>query len=493
MLFNSYIFLLCFFPATILGAAFAQRLRSPMPLQAWLFAMSCFFYSWWYPEHLPLLLCSMTFNWWMGKQLAKRHTHGNHALALGIVLNLALLCIFKYARFFLENINAVTGTNLATFDVALPLGISFFTFHQIAYLTDAHHDGHAEQSFIQYGLFVSFFPHLIAGPILRRDDFFPQLHDGRLGLRYETIATGLAFIATGLFKKVCIADPLSLLVDPSFSLVSAGTELTLAEAWVAALGFTFQLYFDFSGYADIAIGLAYCLGIRFPFNFNSPYKALGPVDFWRRWHMTLSRFLRDYLYIPLGGNRGAPTARALRLLATFLLAGLWHGAGWTFVAWGGYHGLAVMINHAWNAHRKEKSPLPRTLTLPGTFLFAVFGWVLFRTPDFASAASLMKSMLGVNGIAAPARIRSALPMLEGIFVAGSPFAHELYPPKLALATLCVLLAWVWGLPNSQELILSQGKLRWQSTPVWGVAHGIALALSLLFMLGWSTPFVYFQF
>ena len=340
MLFNSYTFILLFLPVAV-GVFFALGRISHALAAGWLVAASLFFYAWWSPAYVGLLLGSVLFNYAMGRTLARAHASGavraaRRGLALAVGCNLALLAYYKYMNFFLANVDALRGSPVHHLDIILPLGISFFTFTQIAFLVDTFQGKVKEYKFVHYTLFVTYFPHLIAGPILHHAEMMPQFAQRRVyrpNARY--LAAGLTIFCIGLCKKVLIADEIAVYVAPVFGAAAEGRAVGLADAWLGALAYTLQLYFDFSGYSDMAIGLSKMIGVRLPLNFASPYKAVNIIEFWRRWHMTLSRFLRDYLYIPLGGDRKGAARRYLNLLATMVLGGLWHGAGWTFIVWGG--------------------------------------------------------------------------------------------------------------------------------------------------------------
>jgi D-alanyl-lipoteichoic acid acyltransferase DltB (MBOAT superfamily) len=335
MLFNSAEFLFFFLP--LLLFAFFRLGRHNRRLAAfWLTAGSLFFYGWWNPAYLGLLLSSIVFNYLVGYTIARGDDIGSsrrkRLLALGITVDLALLGYYKYANFFVDSVNAAFGTNYAILEIVLPLGISFFTFTQIAFLVDAARGEAKEFDFVHYSLFVTYFPHLIAGPVLHHKEMMPQFGQASTyRFSHEHLTVGLTVFAIGLFKKVVLADGVAPFASSVFAAAERGEVLGLFQAWGGTLAYSLQLYFDFSGYSDMAIGLSYMIGVRLPINFNSPYKSVNIADFWRRWHMTLSRFLRDYLYIPLGGNRKGSVRRYVNLMTTMLLGGLWHGAGWTFV------------------------------------------------------------------------------------------------------------------------------------------------------------------
>src|SRR6267142_4779788 len=352
MLFSSYAFLFQFLPATVLAFAAARR-HSPRAGIMVLAGASLFFYGAWRPVYLLLLVASIAVNFTLGLRMEdplRRRAVGS----LGVALYLALLCYFKYTNFIFDSLNVLTGAPLPFVNIILPLGISFFTFQQIAYLVDVMRGARVERDIVSYTLFVSFFPHLIAGPLVHHAEMIPQFKRARSGRSSVLAARGLAIFAAGRFKKGVIADDLAQFVTPVFAHLDAGGGVTTEWAWLSTLAYTLQIYFDFSGYSDMAVGLALMFGIRLPVNFRSPYKAASIIEFWRRWHITLSRFLRDYLYIPLGGNRSGEQRRYVNLAVTMLLGGLWHGAAWNFVIWGGLHGIYFCINHLWRAWRGDE-------------------------------------------------------------------------------------------------------------------------------------------
>lgn len=388
MLFNSYVFLIGFLPiALALYAAvtrFAPALRLPV-----LLALSCVFYAWWDWRFLPLLLVSVCINWLAAQAVQDRGWKA--AVPLAIALNLAVLAVFKYAGFF-ATIAGHAGLAIPKPELALPLGISFFTFHHVMYLVDLRAGRAPRLDLVRYGLYIAFFPQVLAGPLVRWSEIIRQFDLDPLRQGWEERAgRGIVLLVLGLAKKTLIGDPLAEYAEPVFKAAASGTPLTVFEAWQGVLAFTFQIYFDFSGYTDMALGLALMLGIVLPQNFDVPYRAHSLQDFWRRWHMTLSRFLRDYLYIPLGGNRHGPARQMLALTATMGLGGLWHGAGFTFVAWGLAHGVGLAAGLAW---RKAGLAMPRALGWVLTFLFVVLTWVLFRAESFEAASRLYKAMAG---------------------------------------------------------------------------------------------------
>jgi D-alanyl-lipoteichoic acid acyltransferase DltB (MBOAT superfamily) len=413
MLFNSFPFFFVFLPLALIGYFLLSKVSIRVSI-VFLMLASIGFYGYWNPVFLPILFVSVVSNFYLGRGIAaakilanggidakganadgNAHAHNRRAkrlLLLGLVFNLSLLVFFKYADFVLANLAWMSGLKIAPLGIALPIGISFFTFTQIAYLVDCHAALVRETKPENYGLFVTYFPHLIAGPILHHKDMMPQFDQADSHVaRRGRIVLGLLFFTLGLFKKVILADGVARFVAPVFDLNHAS--LSMLEAWCGALSYTFQLYFDFSAYSDMAYGLSYMFGIILPINFNSPYQSTSIIEFWRRWHITLSTFLRDYLYIPLGGNRRGPTARQLNLFITMVLGGLWHGANWTFVAWGALHGAYLMLNH-WlrNLTGGQGGKLWAAGGWLLTFVAVVAGWVLFRANSIGIAFDVLQAM-----------------------------------------------------------------------------------------------------
>lgn len=400
MLFTTAVFALLFLPL-VLAVFFVVGRYSRRGAAAWLFASSVFFYGYWMPTMTTLLLASICVNFFVGTRIGRSsRRNAKRWMIIGIAGNLSLLAYFKYANFLVGNLDALLGTGWQIGHIVLPIGISFFTFTQIAFLADAYQKGVREYQFIHYGLFVTYFPHLIAGPVLHHAQMMPQFGDART-YRWNAahFAGGLLIFALGLAKKVLLADGISPYADAVFMAADAGLHPDMAEAWLAAMSYTFQLYFDFSGYSDMAIGLSWMFNVRLPFNFNSPYRSANISEFWRRWHMSLSSFLRDYLYIALGGNRRGPARRYVNLALTMLLGGLWHGASWTFVFWGGLHGLYLAANHGYRALCGEarlgclaRSRLYRLAAWAMTLLSVVVAWVFFRAESFAGAGRMLAAM-----------------------------------------------------------------------------------------------------
>jgi len=459
MLFNSQIFIIGFLPIVL--SLYYLLAANRVARQAFLVLASWWFYGWWDVRFVPLLVGLTVANWliavWFGRM------RENWIPALGVILNLAVLGLFKYADFLRGTVFGLTGEPWQPWHLILPLGISFFVFQKISYLIDLRRGDRHIYGFLDFCLFVSFFPQLIAGPLVRHNEIIHQFRaDPRGEAMWENLGRGFILFIVGVSKKVVLADTLAMVADPLFARVS-GSPLGLGEAWTAALAYTLQIYFDFSGYSDMAIGLALMFGLRLPFNFDAPYRSVSVRDFWRRWHMTLSRFLRDYLYIPLGGNRSGVVRQAVNVVLTMLLGGLWHGANWTFVVWGGLHGVALAINHLW---AQTSLRLPRFFAWALTMLFVICAWVLFRAASFSGAFDVLSSMVGLHGLAAP----TLTPEFKAAIIAGC-----------LIATIG---------PVSQRFALTL--LR--PEPWIAVPAGILLSW-LLLLIGGRLPnvFIYFQF
>lgn len=477
MLFNSTEFLFQYLPIVLAGffalGAFGRRDLAA----GWLLAASLYFYAFDDPLRLlAIVLSSITFNFLVGRVLAR--SRRPLLLALGIAGNLALLGYFKYAGFLLGTFASLTDSTWPVPSIELPIGISFYTFTQIAFLVDVHRGEASEYKPLHYALFVTFFPHLIAGPILHHKEMMPQFSRLRTYVFSSgNMSIGLAWFTLGLFKKVVLADNVGHYADVVFDPMETGQMPDMEMAWMGILAYTLQLYFDFSGYSDMAIGLARMIGISFPLNFDSPYKATSIIDFWRRWHITLSRFLRDYLYIPLGGNRRGSARRYLNLFITMLLGGLWHGASWNFVVWGGLHGLGLGINNAWRnlaARAGIRMPVPVARII--TFGFVVLAWVPFRVPTLEAAAGMWRTMFGMDTVSQ---------------LAASSSGHAWY-------WIAGLLLVAFFAPNTQEIMATSGEdaaRRWVWKPKvrWAILMGAAFGVAVAEMLIRPTTFLYFRF
>jgi len=460
VLFNSYEFLLFFLPVVVAGYFVANRRQLG---NHWLVAASLFFYGYWRPEFLWLLVASIAANFLVGHGILKRRARGEATkgmLVAGIAFNLLLLAYFKYANFFAANVADLFGVPEPHLDVILPIGISFFTFTQIAYLVDAHHGSAKEPNLTNYSLFVTYFPHLLAGPILHHREMMPQFADtANKAVNWENIARGLTLLAIGLGKKVLIADTLSPHVGEAFA---TGPSLSFADAWLAVLSYTMQIYFDFSGYTDMALGMALMMNIRLPQNFDSPYRQRNLREFWRHWHMTLMRFLRDYVYIPMGGSRRGEAFTAFALVATFALGGLWHGANWTFIWWGVANGVGLVVVRWW---ARTGIALPVLIAWAINFLAIMFGWVLFRAPDMSTAGSIFESLFGLRGFG-------------GVTADVEPYTMAVLAVACAIAVM----------PRNSNRIAGELRFGWPMQ----VAVSLLLAAGIL-SVGNPTEFLYFNF
>ncbi|MEQ1890689.1 MAG: MBOAT family O-acyltransferase [Alphaproteobacteria bacterium] len=467
MLFNSEVFILLFLPLS-LGVYYA--LSAHVNLRLWaLVIASLIFYSYWDIRFLPVLLGSTLGNWLIAKTFARMRQYDWLPLA-GVLFNVGVIALFKYADFLTGSLAAVGGWSHEPIGIILPLGISFFTFQHISYLMDlrraaARGEAVSVHGLRDYILFVAFFPHLISGPIVRHNEIIRQFHLNpvRAGLSERMSRGGMMFLV-GLSKKVLIADCAARMATPLFNRVLEGGVLNLGEALLAAHAYMLQLYFDFSGYTDMAIGMALMFGFTIPFNFDRPHMATSIQDFWRRWHMTLSRFLRDYVYIPLGGNRGGVWRQAGNMFLTMLVGGLWHGANWTYVVWGAMHGAGVAANILW---RRAGLSMPPLLGWVCMTAFIGATWILFRTESFTATWSIYRSLAGLNG--------------SGMAEIGTAVNYAV----LIAGTIAAL-----GGPSSQTAILE--RLRpWR--PAGFLAGAVAVFLVLLIGGGLQSEFIYFQF
>ena len=498
MLFNSVSFIFLFVPVTLSIFFVLGTFSRALALLSLTFA-SLLFYAQTNIKYLYVLVPSIIINYLIGSALSRAWMEDARRFAVvawGITANLACLFIFKYLDLFITTVDSLHVVRIDPLKIELPLGISFFTFTQIAFLVDAYQRKVRESRFINYALFVSYFPHLVAGPILHHAEMMPQFSaQSTFRPRIENFAVGLSMFFIGLFKKVMIADSLAPHVHRIFDAAGQGAVFSTLEAWSGALFYALQIYFDFSGYSDMAIGLSLLFGVKLPLNFNSPYKAVNIIDFWRRWHMTLSRFLRDYLYIPLGGNRAGEARRLANLMIVMLLGGMWHGASWTFLVWGGLHGVYLMVNHAWNLLVGERPAKSRPAMLAGwlaTFLLVTVAWVFFRSPTLGAALGITQSMLGWNAMLLPVDLAGASLPSAGV---------------TAIAAAALAIAWFF--PNSQEVMslykpalndspairAMRSTLLWRPNIASAIVVGTMAAASLVMIIFEKRvgDFIYFQF
>ncbi|MCW5604569.1 MAG: MBOAT family protein [Burkholderiales bacterium] len=519
MLFNSYAFIFLYLPVVLL--VFFQLARINTRLAAgWLAAASLFFYGWWNPIYVTLLVASILFNYTLGMAISRARAAGDlrrskRRLVFAVTGDLLILGYFKYANFFLDNANALLGTSVFLDEIILPLGISFFTFTQIAFLVDAYQGRAEEYNLTHYALFVTWFPHLIAGPILHHREMMPQFaRPATYRPQYDNLAAGLTVFVIGLFKKVILADGIAPYVGPLFGLPQAGVGPTFFEAWAGALAYALQLYFDFSGYCDMAIGLSLMFGVRLPLNFHSPYKSASISELWQRWHMTLSRFLREYLYVPLGGNRKSAARRYFSLITTMVLCGLWHGAGWNYVLFGTLHGFYLAVHQAWRTLRKRWFGRRRKATWWShsiavllTFTAWLVGAAIFRSETAGDALVMLKAMSGAYGYALPdvwlVRWGDVGAWLQAQGVA---FTDSRGLLRAGLVNwIVILLAICWFAPNTQQIMARcepalniprdtppARLLAWRPGVLTALITALIAFIALVNLQGYS-EFLYFQF
>ncbi len=471
MLFNSLEFLFLFLPITFIVYFLLNKHKLTEIAKGWLVLMSLYFYAFWKLDYLPIILTSMIFNYSIGSTLVQKiklNINRKAILLFGIVGNILLLGYFKYFDFLIDNINHLFHQDFNFMNIMLPLGISFFTFQQISFLVDSYKYETKEYDFLTYALFVTFFPQLIAGPIVHHKEMMPQFANLRNRIiNHKNISIGLFLLAIGLFKKIMIADTFSEFAKPMFDTI---TTLTCFEAWCTSISYTLQIYFDFSGYCDMAMGIGYLFNIVLPQNFNSPYKADSIQDFWRRWHMTLSRFLRDYIYIPLGGNRKGSGITYRNLFLTFLIGGIWHGANWTFVVWGALHGLALCIHRLWKTLNIK---IPHVMAVFFTFFFVNITWIYFRATSIEKANYIIKSMFGLNGF-------------EPIVINKLRLSFENGSIKLSLLALIGTIILLF-IPNSVEF-----SKKFKPNSVFFTVTLVLILVSIL-SINKVSEFLYFQF
>ncbi|MEH6632297.1 MAG: MBOAT family O-acyltransferase [Halopseudomonas aestusnigri] len=510
MLFNSYEFIFIFIPLVLSGYYLSDHLFNKTIQKVVLVTASLFFYGYWNHYYLPLIVLSVLFNYFSAIII---YNQKNKAyLLFAISVNLFSIVYFKYANFFIENINHAFGSSIIFEDIILPLAISFFTFQQISFLVDVYRDEIEEIDFLDYSLFVTFFPQLIAGPIVHHKEIIPQFNKASTPvINWEFIAIGIAIFCMGLFKKVVIADDLASNVTLIFSNIEQGQFVSFLAAWSGAVGYSFQLYFDFSGYSDMAFGLALLFGVKLPINFFSPYRSANIIIFWRTWHISLSRFLRDYVYFTLGGSKHGPVRKSANLMITMLLGGLWHGAGWAFVIWGGIHGALLILNNAWRSLKKlfhikdSETEINYRICQLFTFLCVTLAWVFFRSESLDGALHMFWIMFGLEGINISHKASQFLTYLPSIFIASDMIGmFEPIGDAPTYATkLIVLYLWVIFLPNPYELFKLYHQKRLHSTGfkfniLFKPNAGWAFLLAVIFYvsisnIGSYSEFLYFRF
>ena len=497
----------------------------------WILLISSFvFYSWWNPAIIILLIISITVNFGISKLIIRDTQKFKPIYIAGIIFNIALIAYYKYAYFLIDIINGITSMDIQIRDdIFLPMGISFLTFQQIAYLIDCYKGKSGDYNFRDYALFISFFPQLIAGPIVHHKEMMPQF-ESKINkfITWENFTIGFALLTMGFFKKLVIADNAALISSPFFIKAAGQQSINFISSWTGVMAYTFQIYFDFSGYCDMALGVARMFGIILPINFFSPYKSRNISDFWRVWHITLSRFLRDYVYIPLGGNRKGKFRRYVNLMATMLVGGLWHGASWTFVVWGGLHGLYLVIHQGWTHFRtnvltfgssnKIMQGFGSLLAMLVTFISVVFAWVFFEAKTFDSAIRICKAMMGSEGLGKwngngqlYFLTKTEYTGLLKIFTDDIPRNVNTLAAFEHIGFLALVAILVWFIPNTIQVarnfnpvidpskILSSYSKQFGGLPmtlkpniIWAIVLSVAFVYSILNMTKIS-PFLYFQF
>jgi len=456
MLFNSYEFIFAFLPISFFVYFYLNSKRLTTAAKAWLVFTSLFFYSWWNIMYLPLILMSILFNYTITNTMIeydksrRKYLSKKSLLHVGLLFNIGLLVYFKYMDFFISNTNTISGSDIELLHLALPLAISFFTLQQIAFLIDSYEGLVKEKNFLDYTIFVTFFPQLIAGPIVHHKEMMPQFANVRNKVKnYKNIAIGLFIFSIGLFKKVVIADTFAVWATQGFDVA---TTLNLFEAWVTSLSYTFQLYFDFSGYTDMAIGAALLFNIKLPINFNSPYKATGMIDFWQRWHITLTSFITTYIYTPIVRSfKNLSFHKAMvATVITFLIAGLWHGASWMFVIFGGLHGLGIVVNHYWQ--KKIKIKINKILAWLITFNFVNITFVFFRAKEWNDAIKILSSMFSLENIVLPDRLENKLSFLSSYGIEFGAWAKNISGDNWTVIWIIIGFALVLIFNNSIQRI-----------------------------------------
>ncbi len=491
MLFNSYEFIFAFLPISFFVYFYLNNKRLTTAAKAWLVFTSLFFYSWWNIMYLPLILISVLFNYTITNTMIeydkskKKYLSKKSLLQVGLLFNVGLLVYFKYMDFFISNVNTVFGSDVQLLHLALPLAISFFTLQQIAFVIDSYEGLAKERSFLDYTIFVTFFPQLIAGPIVHHKEMMPQFAKVRNKVKnYRNIAMGLFIFSIGLFKKVVIADTFAVWATAGFD--TAAT-LNLFEAWATSFSYTFQLYFDFSGYTDMAMGAALLFNIRLPINFNSPYKATGMIDFWKRWHMTLTSFITIYIYTPIvrSFNKLTFHKAMIATVVTFLIAGLWHGSSWMFVIFGGLNGLGIVVNHYWQ--KKIKIKINKVLAWFVTFNFINITFIFFRANEWDSAVKVLGSMFSLDNIVLTDKLESKLSFLSSYGIEFGTWATDIngsdWTPIWLIAGFILVLIF-----NNSTEKLNNFQLNYKTV----LLAGISIALGVLLHTRVS-EFLYFNF
>ena len=489
MLFNSPEFIFIFIPLVLVFASLTQNYISKEANIYIVILSSIFFYGFWNISYVPLLLGSVLFNFLIHKKIKDPRF-----LITGLIINISVLLFFKYTNFFIDNLSLIVDKKSTNYQITLPLAISFFTFQQIAFIIDSYKNKTSKFSLHEYMLFITFFPQLIAGPIVRFHQFMPQLKSNKLNISLENISIGTVIFSIGLFKKIVLADQLGIVSDNVFSHSNQHT-LSFFESWGGLLAFTFQIYFDFSGYSDMAIGLGQMFGIKLPLNFNSPYKSKSIIDFWRRWHISLSSFLKEYIYIPLGGNRKGIFFKYINILIVMIIGGIWHGAGWNFILWGLSHGILLVINHEINRNNL-KAPLPTLVRQIITFFLIAINWVLFRSENLLSVKNFYSGMIGQNGFYLDHRLEKFLPFTSSIITFEGLHIGSFNLVGVFFIGVSIMIISLFS--NTNEIISKKEKslinLKFDFNIRGAIYLALMIFLSIQFMFNIpKTEFLYFDF
>jgi alginate O-acetyltransferase complex protein AlgI len=508
VLFSSFIFVLVFLPASLLIYFGCSKISSKASLLA-LLALSSIFYAWGNPVYLLLIFASVLFNYYAAKKIQQNKSKWLIGLVIGA--NILLLGVFKYTNFFVQNINDLFSVSIAYQNISLPLAISFLTFHQIWFLVGTYKGSGGFPTLLEFANYITFFPHLIAGPIVRHTDYLPQLAcPSTYSASMKNLSVGSTIFILGLFKKTVLADPAGTIADHVFGLLSQGVSPNLIEAWMGVFAYSFQIYFDFSGYSDMAIGLARMFNIYLPANFLSPYQSQSIIEFWRRWHISLSTFLKEHLYIPLGGNRKGSVRRYSNLLITMLIGGLWHGASWTFVVWGGLHGMYLAVNHLLRAFRPNPLITNRWIRQAFVFFLVSIAWIFFRAETFSEAMRMLHSMFDPSALALPAQVIDFANHTFGISLAlPTAFTFPIRELLEAFLILAVLFCVAFFFPNTYEWMAyfrpakyfqksPLAKSNWFKKVCWKPTLAYMVIIFILFTVAFGRidsqhEFIYFRF
>jgi len=487
MLFNSYIFILLFLPLTVMGYYLIAKVKPGVAPYIYISIMSLWFYAYANVKYLPALIINTGINYVINKMLQKEESASKckFILGTGLVFNIGSLCYYKYFDFFVDNINSVLGTDIVLKQIILPLGISYVVFQQIALLVDTYRKETENYSFVEYLLFVIYFPKIISGPIVLHDEFFPQLRREDIQkVNWDNLSRGIYIFAIGMGKKVLLADTFGKVVNSGFTVID---ELYAVDVLIVMLAYTFQIYFDFSGYSDMAIGISKMLNIDLPINFDSPYKSLTIIEFWSRWHMTLTRFLTKYIYIPLGGNRKGVIRTYVNIFLVFLVSGIWHGAGWTFVIWGIMHGVFQIITKMF---KKQFDKMHSVLSWMMTFMFLNVSWLIFRAGSIKEVFVMLKTLFRLKIAPLHASISEAFELVEFRYFFDEILDYDILSKSeniYVFAFIMISMLIVLGCSNTVE------KMKQFKGSIWNSAVTVILFVWCILSFEGVSTFLYFNF